>query len=165
MTTIIHVETLTETAFAPFGRILGQPETPADAEREDMQAWVNISDLWGMEPTNPMWSFLRAKRHTLGVVKLERHVKAAKAIIPLEGSCVLLVADGDGPEVADGNPDESTIRAFLLDGSQGVFLPRGCWHWVLFSVTDEATFMLLMEQDIVNDIEEREIGDYQIAVY
>lgn len=147
----IEVELWTEAVFSPFGRVLGQPESiNPNAVREDLEAWVNFSDLLEMELASPMWAFLRIKRHSLPVNRLERHVNAAKAVIPLEGSCVLIVASG-------GGPDESVLRAFLLDGSKGVFLHRGCWHWVSFSITLTASFLLLVENDIFNDIEEHAI--------
>jgi ureidoglycolate lyase len=164
--TAIRVEPLTAEAFAPFGRVLGQPSAAApDAARDDLEAWVNFSDLMGLERAEPMWTFLRVRHHTQPVTRLERHVHAAKAIIPLEGTCVLVAALGGGPDDPGALPDENTLRAFLLDGSAGVLLPRGCWHWVSFAVTETATFMLLMEKAIFGDIEEQPIGERHLALY
>lgn len=164
--THIKVEPLTPEAFAPFGRVLAKPDTPTEAaDRADLDVWFGISDLMGLENKNPIITFLECTRHDLPVNQIERHNRTPEAFIPLEGESVILVAPISDPQDPNAVPDESELRAFLLDGSAGVFLPRGAWHWAPFPIGESATFLLIFDSDILNDIEIREIGPHQIQFY
>ena len=164
--TAIKIERLTPEAFAPFGRVLTIPEgVPSGADRPDLDVWMEISDLMGLEQQEPVLTFLKCKRHTLPVNKIERHNRTAEAFIPLEGESVLLVAPCSDPTDPNAKPDESQLRAFLLDGSMGVFLPRGSWHWAPFPLQDAATFILLFDKHITDDIEIHDIGPHTLQLY
>ena len=75
---------------------------------------------------------------------LERHVLETQAIMPIGGvPCVFPVAAataGDGPEHC---PEPDTVRAFLLDGTAGIRLHRGTWHWIPFPVGGNAAYLNL----------------------
>ena len=155
---MLQVETLTNNAFAPFGRVLGRPPDDPNATREDLDAWLGMSDIYGMEALHPVWSFLEVKRSSMAQNQLERHLQAAEAFVPLQGNSVLMVAPATHEQDPTAGPDENAIRAFLLDGRAGVFLPKGVWHWAPFPIGETATFLLLMDRDILDDIEIREIA-------
>jgi len=162
----IRVEPLDPEAFAPFGKVLGKPQAGAPAaEREDLTAWLGISDLLGMEGESTVWGYLSCHRHTLPLDQLERHCRTPEAFIPLEGSSVIVVLPPSDPNDPTASPDESAMRAFLLDGSAGVFFRAGVWHWAPFAITENATFLLLLCEDVGDDIDIRDVGPHTIRLY
>jgi len=163
----IKIERLTPEAFAPFGRVLTIPAGVESGalDRPDLDVWMGISDLMGLEKQEPVLTMLKCTRHNLPVNKIERHVTTAEAFIPLEGESVMIVAPVSDPNDPNAMPDESQLRAFILDGSMGVFLPRGSWHWAPFPLRDDATFILLFDKNINDDIEIRDIGPHTLKLY
>lgn len=162
----IRVEPLDPREFAPFGRFLGKPKAVSPSgEREDLTVWLGISDLLGMDAESTVWGYLTIYRHDLPLDKLERHCRTAEAFIPLEGSSVMVVAPPTDPNDPTASPDESAMRAFLLDGGAGVFFPSGVWHWAPFAITEKATFLLLLDKDIMDDIDVRDVGPHIIRLY
>lgn len=153
----LKVERLTAEAFEPFGRVLSRPETPPNAAREDLDAWLGYSDLMGLEASSPRIAYLHVRRNDCPLNQLERHCQAAEGFFPLEGCSVIIVARCSDPNDGDAVPDERTIRAFLLDGSTGILLPPGSWHWAPYPVTEAATFLLLHGRDILDDIQIRPV--------
>jgi ureidoglycolate lyase len=163
--TRLKVEPLTPEAFKPYGVVLTKPDRNPDANREDLEAWINFSGLLGLEDQHPILTYLQCKRHSLPVNQLERHCKGAEAFIPLEGTSILIAAHVGNPNDPNDTPDLDTVKAFLLDGSAGVFLPRGSWHWAPFPVTATATFVLIMDSGISEDIEVRAVPTHTLELY
>ena len=155
----LKIERLTPEAFAPFGRVLTQPTAPSEAPgRLDLDVWFHISDLLGLEAQNPAFTFLTVKRHDTPLNQIERHCRTAEFFIPLQGESVIMVAPVSDPNDPDALPDEAHIHAFHLDGSAAIALPRGGWHWAPVPLGEQATFLLLFDRDILNDIQIREIA-------
>jgi ureidoglycolate hydrolase len=153
----IRIQRLTRAAFKPFGTFLGKTETVApSAKRKDLTAWLNISDFLDLHSKGSI-GFLevyRQEKFSLGT--LEYHEKCAEAFLPLSGASVLVVAPL-GREMGILNEEE--IQAFLLDGTSGVFIPKGVWHWAPLAISDKADFLMLQNSDMVeiNDIIEKPI--------
>jgi ureidoglycolate lyase len=145
--------------------VLTQPITPADAVRDDLDAWIGFSDLLGLEKMTPILTYLHCKRHSLPFNRLERHCQGAEAFIPLEGSSILVAAPVGSPDDPNDAPDMNAVKAFLLDGSVGVFLPRGSWHWAPFPISESATFILMMDKGIEGDIDIREVPPHALDLY
>lgn len=162
----IRVEPLDPQEFSSFGTFLGKPkDVSPSGEREDLTVWLGISDLLGMDRRSTVWGYLTVHRHNLPLDRLERHCRTAEAFIPLEGASVMVVAPPSDPNDLAAAPDGGAIRAFLLDGEAGVFFPPGSWHWAPFPVTEKATFLLLLDKDIMDDIDERRVGPHTIKLY
>ncbi len=150
----LKIESLTPDTFVPYGRVLAQPTTPTEAPgRHDLDVWFHISDLMGLETQEPAFTFLTVKRHDAPLNQLERHRRTAEFFIPLQGESVIMVAPVSDPDDPDARPDETRVRAFHLDGSAAIALPRGGWHWAPVPLGEQATFLLLFDRDILNDIQ------------
>lgn len=128
--------------------------TPTEAPgRLDLDVWFNISDLMGLEAQNPTMTFLTVKRHDAPLNQIERHCRTAEFFIPLQGKSAIMVAPMSDPNDPDAMPDESKLRVFHLDGSAGIAFPRGGWHWAPVPLGESATFLLIFDRDILNDIQ------------
>ena len=152
----IRIERLTQAAFKPFGTFLGKCETEPTAKRKDLTAWLNISSFLDLQSKGSIGylEVYRQEKFSLGT--LEYHEKCAEAFLPLSGTSVLVVAPFHAPM---GSMDEGQIRAFLLDGSSGVFIPKGVWHWAPMAISETADFLMLQNNDmiVINDIIEKRI--------
>jgi ureidoglycolate lyase len=121
----VKAEPLEAAAFAPFGQVI---------DRGDM-----VMELRGEEVFH--LNVLHYDRLPLRCDHLNRHHRATQALVALSGKPTLLV-------VAAAAYDFSTtdhldyVHAFLCDGSAGVNLAIGTWHW--------GPYPLMSDVDLVN---------------
>ena len=167
----IHAEPLTPDSFAAFGQVLGpreqKPLTNRDfidrglirtkdritadrlGEFDVLDYWPGIADL---VLDIPKLGFLRSRSVPPKVYWLERHLKGTQAYIPLGGKrSILPVAPPKNLEDEDAVPDLNEIRAFLLDGTRGVNLSVGTWHWTPIPVRGTAEFIMLVRQNAAKE--------------
>jgi ureidoglycolate lyase len=148
MVDVVHVraEPLTPEAFAPFGQVLA---------REPDEAVIGVRD--GEEFTLNILSY---RHRGLRVDHLNAHHRATQALFPMGRSALFVVAP---PGVTFGErSDLDTIRAFVLDGTAGVNLTYGTWHWGPYPIGDEVDLVNLQGRGFADDNEvahlERDLG-------
>jgi len=135
-TQIVRAEPLSETAFAQFGQVIAHGDMVMEL-RGDERFHLNV---------------LHYGRTPLRCDHLNRHHNATQALVALAGKPTLLV-------VAPGDLDFSTrdhlshIRAFLCDGSAGVNLALGTWHWGPYPLTDHVDLVNVQGADFAHDNE------------
>lgn len=162
----LNVEKLSEVAFRQFGVFLGRPTTEKpSSSRFDLSVWLGTCDLTEVDPKETVWGYLEIRRHNEPVRILERHRKTPEAFIPLVGTSVMVVAPPSDPASPADVPDEEHVKAFLLDGTGGVFLPKGSWHWAPYAVTDTASFLIMVSSQVLDDIEEKSIEPRSLRLY
>jgi ureidoglycolate hydrolase len=141
----VRAEPLTDAAFAPFGQVVAGGD--AVMELRDGEVFhLNV---------------LHYERRPLRCDHLNRHHKATQALVALAGKPTLLVV---GPAAYDFSTDEhlAHVRAFVCDGSAGVNLALGTWHWGPYPITDHVDLVNVQGQGFANDNEvaylERDLG-------
>jgi ureidoglycolate lyase len=141
----VRGEPLTEAAFAPFGQVIAVGD--AVMELRDGEVFhLNV---------------LHYDRKPLRCDHLNRHHKATQALVALAGKATLLV-------VAPAAYDFSTadhldhVRAFICDGTAGVNLALGTWHWGPYPITDYVDLVNVQGKGFAADNEvahlERDLG-------
>jgi ureidoglycolate hydrolase len=119
MTHVVQAEPLTESAFAPFGQVIA---------RGDMAMELRGDEVFHL-------NVLHYDRKPLRCDHLNRHHRATQALVALAGKPTLVV-------VAPATYDMSTrdhlphVRAFICDGSAGINLAIGTWHWGPYPLSD-----------------------------
>ena len=143
----ISVEPLTESSFAAFGRVLGEPANlPPDIVDAVSNVWLGFSDLMGIGfQGGQAVTYLKIHTRPERYNEMEKHDTSAEAFIPLEGQSVLLVA----PRQDTAAPDMGRARAFLMDGSRGVLFHAGTWHAVPYNLSEVATYLVLVDPAII----------------
>ena len=141
----VRAEPLTEAGFEPFGQVIA---------RGDM-----VMELRGEEVFH--LNVLHYERKPLVCDHLNRHHRATQALVALAGKPTLLV-------VAPKDYDFSTtdhlpqVRAFVCDGSAGVNLALGTWHWGPYPVLDYVDLVNVQGRNFATDNEvaylERDLG-------
>jgi len=123
---------LTAQAFAPYGTVIAS----AGRDGREINAGTTLRvempepDIL-REGGSPSLSVFRATPGSLPfqVRMMERHRLGSQTFVPLMGSpFVVLVALGAA------QPDMSTLRAFLADGSAGITLAPDVWHHPLLAL-------------------------------
>ncbi len=145
-------ERLTESAFAPYGVVLSGGLRPADFARPRLDLW-----RFGFNAQSPArLQIMRYHRQAMRFSQLERHVDVTEARFPIAGAqAVLVVADPTPMQDPAAAPAPESLRAFHLDGSDGVMLHKGAWHALdCFPLTgDHADFLFLSDEATETEIE------------
>jgi ureidoglycolate lyase len=104
---------------------------------------------------------LHYDRKPLRCDHLNRHHKATQALVALAGKPTLLVVAASSYDFA--NPDDlRQVRAFVCDGTAGVNLALGTWHWGPYPLTDYVDLVNVQGQGFADDNQvaylERDLG-------
>lgn len=152
----LKAEPLTAEAFAPYGAVLGQGPGEAlhvDLGEFEVNAWIHgeIDVSGGKVELQYFTLTVRDMEFSF----LERHVLETQSFIPVGGvPCIFPVAAptaGDGP---DHCPEPEDVRAFLFDGTAGVRLHKGTWHWVPFPLNGSASYLNMTRAGKFTDVVE-----------
>lgn len=123
--TEVEIEPLVAEAFEPFGQIIGRRALPPTFAGPHVAGWR--MDFGADGPIDLM--FNRFAFMPMEFSEMERHFNVTQSFIPLGGSpSVMVVAPRTGRDGAEARPRPATVRAFYVDGSQGVLLWKGTWH-------------------------------------
>jgi ureidoglycolate lyase len=145
---VVAVRPLSAEAFAPYGEVFtGQP-TPPDGAGSALRR-LEKSDFTGGRAVMQM---LTMRWRDLSFTHLEQHASFTQAFLPADGKPAIFVValPVAGPGSA---PDLSTLRAFLLDGTQGILLFKGTWHCPVFALTEQTTYAMTTCIDTPADTE------------
>lgn len=127
MTSRLIPQPLTPADFAPYGTMLGKGLAHAPTEAAFSNA---ATDFWREHlfetgaggDTEVLWVNYRIQDPHIAA--LEQHLLTQQALVPLTGEIIHLVA----ASTAQGGPDLTTLKAFIIKPGQGVCMQPGCWH-------------------------------------
>ena len=118
----IALEAVTAEAFAPFGVLIEEPSALPVFSNPGLRSWRLPYEASGA--TDLM--VIRYDHRPMTFAKLERHIAVTQCFVPLDTmSWVMVVAP---PGDTDDAPAPDSVRAFLVDGEQGVLMWKGTWH-------------------------------------
>lgn len=141
----VRGEPLSEGAFAPFGQVVAA----GDAAME----------LRGGEVFH--LNVLHYDRRPLRCDHLNRHHRATQMLVALAGKPTLLVVAPSERDFATGD-DLASVRAFICDGTAGVNLALGTWHWGPYPIADYVDLVNVQGRGFARDNEvahlERDLG-------
>ncbi len=150
---IVRPEPLTREAFRPFGDVLHPGDEAPDMDLGIYHYWDRMARLeFSGDPVD--LAYLRVMQREPILEKMERHRRASQSFIPLtDEPCIFALAPADAP-LAGSGPDPARVRAFLLDGTAGVSLLPGTWHWSIFPLAPSADFVMVVRRNtVVDDLE------------
>jgi ureidoglycolate lyase len=149
-------EPLNADQFAPFGDVLAPQAARLDNRDLLSMGYFDVLDYWGgiatISAEAMRLGYLRPKKRDLAFSWFERHLKGTQTFVPLKGArSIIAVAppyESDNPAAL---PKLDEIRAFVLDGSIGVNLHPGTWHWTPFPLDDQSDFIILVRASVAED--------------
>jgi ureidoglycolate lyase len=141
----VRAEPLTEEAFAPFGQVIA---------RGDMAMELRGDEVFHL-------NVLHYDRRPLRCDHLNRHHRATQALVALSGKPTLVVVAPQDLDFSDRGHLEG-VRAFICDGSAGINLALGTWHWGPYPLSDHVDLVNVQGKFFDTDNEvaflERDLG-------
>jgi ureidoglycolate hydrolase len=115
----VRAEPLSPSAFEPFGQVIAEGDMVMEL-RGDEVFHLNV---------------LHYDRKPLRCDHLNRHHRATQALVALAGKPTLLVVAAPQYDFSTVDHVEH-IHAFICDGTAGVNLAIGTWHWGPYPILD-----------------------------
>jgi ureidoglycolate lyase len=138
--TILHVEQLTQAAFAPFGEVMtteGAFDTVNDGTAQVFRdlAEIDVSARGGRTGFN----IARAQPtpFPLHITQMEYHPLGSQAFWPLNGAEMLAIV------APAGAFDPAAMRAFYCPAGSGLNYKRGIWHHALIAIDRASEFVVI----------------------
>jgi ureidoglycolate lyase len=162
---VIPVAAATAAALAPYGYLIGPPETEVkgriDYYGNDVQVrtpakFVSNDDM--------MLNLVTFNRRAPIIRWMEYHNKHTQTFIPLAGRPFIMVLGIPTRKRPDGSidlgrpdlPDLDTVRGFYFDGSAGICMHIGTWHEVPFPLLDATNFVAIVTNETNRNLEEHD---------
>ncbi|WP_321885029.1 ureidoglycolate lyase [Paraburkholderia bannensis] len=138
---VLPLEALTREAFAPFGDVIeldGARHFPINGgttERFHDLASIDVCEAGG----RPLVNVFRAQPRAwpVAVAMMERHPHGSQAFVPLGHTRYAVVV------APAGEFDPAGLRAFWVDGTQGVNYAKGVWHHPLLAFDRVSDFLVI----------------------
>ena len=148
----IHIEPLTQAAFAPFGQVIerqGAHHYPINAGMTERFHDLAKIELGGIN-ARPMISIFEGQPYALPLPLrlVERHPLGSQAFYPLSDSPWLVIVAED----QDGQPVR--LRAFRPAPGQGVNIAMNTWHGVLTPLDTASSYLVVDRGGDGNNLEE-----------
>jgi len=149
---ITPLEEVSPEDFAPYGQIMGRCDGEPFETIEILKYWTANADL-GPDNEKADGGLLLCNKSGRTIKYLERHPETAENFIPIENECIFVMAPADN---GSDKPDVSKLAAFYLNGSLGVALHKGTWHWPPIPLSETVKLVLVRkgtlheETEIVN---------------
>lgn len=144
----LRCEPLTREGFAPFGDVLSAGLGEGTSANQGTAVRFN----WAAALENrrngarPNLAIFRSTPQSLPFkVKLvERHPHSTQVFLPMVCSRYLVVV---APNLPDGGPDLTRLRAFLAKPGQGINYAAGTWHHPMVALDVMSEFAMLAWED------------------
>jgi ureidoglycolate lyase len=154
---IIDLEEVSDAQFAPFGRIWGREAGEPEEVLENLKYYAcNVDPATSNEMEEA--GVLVCNEKGRDIRYFERHPETAESFIPIEGECIFVMAPGN---IDEAKPEADKIKAFYLNGSLGVILPAGNWHWPPIPIGKRVKLLLIRKgtnSDPCDIVELKEMG-------
>lgn len=147
----IAIEPLTPDAFAPFGQVLGPRDDAPHFSTENVKTWDVKFEIFGkVELEYAAFNYKPDFQFNL----MERHFTVTQSFFPLNNDAsVTVFAPPTDPNDPTAVPDPADLRAFHMDGGQGIMMWRGTWHSGRFPVRSTgARFVFLTDAFTTDDL-------------
>ncbi len=149
----ITAEPLNRESFKPYGDIIDSSVGSPGVETATFSFWEQISEIdIDQDKGNPYLTYLTVRYRPFRVNKMERHLKATQATIPLDGqSYITVVAPPEEPDNPEAKPVLAKAKAFICSGNQGINLKRGTWHGPAYPLCESMDFIMIMRAGMPED--------------
>jgi ureidoglycolate lyase len=148
---------LTKEAFAPFGDVIGVPQSAGrvyyDEALGNLRPHASASLSMALrEPTQDR----PIKSETM-----ERHEFSSQSFVPVDvGRWLIVVA----PHAARGGPDMAAARAFIATGAHGVTYKPNTWHHGLTTLDKPGSFVVFMWKAGTDDEEFVPVAPFTVKI-
>ena len=136
-------------------------EGAPDIANDQIDYWDDIAEISSLNGMGSL-GLLRVKKTPVELKKMVKLFDSTEAYITLDGNPSIEFVALD----KDGKPDEATLKAFMLQGGQGVVVAKNVWHCTPFALADKTDFALILKNNIIVKQGDGTFGlDFENIVY
>ena len=117
-------EPLTQESFSPYGQVICKPQTPAKLTFAEVESWTLPFETGS--DTQLMLNRYHKGSELFSI--LERHRAVTQCFLPLGGGSFIMVVAAPSKPESDQIPKPKDLRAFHVNGNNGILLWQGTWH-------------------------------------
>ncbi len=164
MAKLIKAKPLTAETYQKYGVLIeSKTSMKPDVERKYLNYWGDMYDLdFDSGATTGVLEMFRQENFVIN--QLERHVTGPEIFIPVEGVSIMAFAPAGDNNNPDDKPNIDEVELFIVDGTQGLVIERGVWHFPPLPVTLVMRFMLIVPKDIGNDLDIKSFEDVGVTL-
>lgn len=142
----VSIQELTSGAFAPYGTVIDQPASTAEANGPGWEWWSEAAVIPTLEQPYAV-GYLALTPGPLEFDWAEYHLQSNEVIIPLGHECLIYVGPpGDEPEW-------ERFEVFRIRQGQAVMLREGVWHGAPLALENALNALVLLRQGTgTNDV-------------
>ena len=133
---IVRAQRLTPEAFAPYGKVVLRPTTPAPKTGSDWDCWFGVGLLPG---SNLQLGQVITRPTDYRVTTMERE-PTEEFLLPITGPVVQTVARPGNLSDPTEEPDASMVVAFRIEPGEAIIMSPGTWHWAAMPVHGETFY-------------------------
>jgi ureidoglycolate lyase len=133
----LSAESLSAAAFSAYGEVL---ENKSTQRRRDFDVPFEQIDI-GAKPRLWVNRLPRCRTASIEIDAMESHPRSPQTFIPMQSVPCLVVVALSGK---DGQPDPSTLRAFVSKGGQGICYRPSVWHYTFTSLGGPNEVVVIM---------------------
>lgn len=138
----LKIKKINENSFKKYGKVLDIPKNKPTHSDKCFDIWMGFEDIFTKNNKSKFSWFKVKYRNDFGCINIERHLNTSEALIPIKGQSIIIVGlpgiKGSGEIV-----EKDSLRAFYIDGTKGINLKPGIWHWIPYPLDNEADFLLI----------------------
>jgi ureidoglycolate lyase len=147
--TELSLERLSEERYSPYGNIIegGAKKTFRAANFGRARRYDYLAAMHNLRPTTAklnvcVFECSAFSDPLLNLNILERHAFSTQIFMPMAaGRYITIVATGGDA------PDLSTLRAFIIDGPQGISYHPGVWHYPMTVLSEPLALSCMVYED------------------
>ena len=162
----IKLEPLTRENFAPYGDVIETrdakhfPINAGTIERYHDLADVDVGVDNGGRAIISIMACTETSSLPYQVKVIERHPQGSQAFVPMNPIPMVVAVASPGD-----NPDLTSIRGFISDGTQGVNYRPGVWHMPLISTREGQQYLIVDRAGPGNNCDELFIEDQAVVIH
>lgn len=142
----IKVEILNHKSFTLYGTIIGPQDGEPSISNSKLDLWLGTDEIKLNNGISQIcWLEVKSQRSFI-CDNLECHMNSSEALIPMLGQSIIVVGLSEVESDSSSLPDIKSIKAFFIDGTNGVNFKPGVWHWIPYPLSKKAHFALVFKK-------------------
>ena len=137
---------LNNKSFAPYGTIIGPQDSKPSVSNSKLDFWLGTDEIKLNNGIGQICWLEVKYQHSFICDSLECHMNSSEALIPMLGQSIIVVGLSEVKSDSGSLPDVKSIKAFFIDGTNGVNFKPGVWHWLPYPLSKRAHFALVFKK-------------------
>lgn len=151
--TSLSAKPITRSDYAPYGALIAVdpslPFGPANFGRAKRFNW--LGEVQNLRPNAKLnlciFSYEKVESSPIELKLLEKHPQSTQVFLPMSADSAYLTVVALGADV----PDLTTLKAFIVNGPQGITYHPGIWHYPMTVVGSPMDLACVVFEDETRD--------------